>query len=904
MYRRSKSCRKVPERTMTRSDIFKLVQGIRTKKHRDTAPSDELSDKSEGSRSQDPSSEDLDSKEMRSGLNVCIFPCNNPIEHVIAECYRHAKHGRGLSTENSQSAGSEELSLSTCENLLSQVAKKIEELQNEMKHYQTQNEHLKNLQQHYHQMLSKLQKEKDEFEAHKEKETAKLRSEIEEEKRKIRRQRHRQNVSTVAKAEMKHSASAAKDKDKEAQSQIQRKVNLLTSENGRLKDKLQLADQEKDSLKAMVKELEEQRIALLEKMSELKRFPSLNELSSASHFVMPMLIPAPSSPFQAGGAQLALESAHGDSICMEAKNRKETVFDIGSTVNPDATSEPSVVISATVVTRLSLDSTSDSIQKPSKTVSFTEDVVQTSQSAGSVLDSIGATTAVEGPSDQSVGQGLTELCISYREMNSVQKLRGAHSKEMTIKNDNLPECISKVTKVGLVTKEILTFRRPSADVLRLNGASQTSLHSEGPSSATGEESEKGTTPSLPPVSDFAGKGVGSSEGQDRCVSADIEASRCDQTELDSCRGSEQGKLSHNEEQVTERSDKAYWELVKDPQCSEHMGSEINIPRNGDYSEWESYEEPEQSLLVYGTRAAKDTERWEVESENQITQGSARNGHQKAEEAGSSLQAFVQGGQCLLHAPKAMSQCFLQDRQASQRANLWKRHLSTGKKASSLGKKYSPARTSNEDASDLCKMTKARKSQSAQIQSSSLMRDHSLDKHSSRTWALDSNGHKMLLTVVSKEIDPFTQVIVYKFQNGDQKDLHPDGKVVYHYAKSRTVHSVYPCGKKEIKFANGQVEMHSVDGNVEVTYPDGTVRRILCTGEEEQKTPDGIVARRLRDGTETIDYPNGQKEVRSELYRSRYYPNGTVKTVYMDGKQVTRYPNGRVRVKEADGTVRG
>lgn len=914
---------------MTRSDIFKLVQGIRTKKHREAAPPDELSDKSEGSRSQDPSSEDLDSKEMRSGLNVCIFPCNNPIEHVIAECYRHAKHGRGLSTENSQSTGSEELSLSTCENLLSQVAKKIEELQNEMKLYQSQNELLKNLQQQYHQMLNKLQKEKDEFEAYREKETAKLRSEIEEEKRNIRKQRHRQNLIRVTKAETKHSASAAKDKDREAQSQIQRKVNLLTSENGRLKDKLQLADQEKDSLKAMVKELEEQRIALLEKMSELKRYPSLNELSPASHFVKPMLIPVPSSPFQADGAQLALESAHGDSICMEAKNCKETVFDIGSTVSPNATSapEPSVVISATVVTRLSLDSSSDSIQKfshsqSSKTVRFAADA-PTSRSNSNVLDSIGTTTAAEGkhtqgPSDQSVGQGLAELCISYREINSVQKLRGARSKEMVIKNDALPECISKVTQVGLVTREILantSFRR--ADVLHRNGASQMSLHSDGPSSATGEGSQK----SLPLVSDLSGKRVESSEGQDRCISADIEASKCDQTELDSCHGSEQGQSSHNEEQVIERTEKAYWELVKDSQCSGHMGSEINIPKNGDHSDWESYEEPEQSPFVYGTRSAKDTECSEVgidesgkkcESEDHNTQGSAHNVRQNAEEAGSSLQASIQklGGHCLLQAPKAMSHCFLQDRQAPQCANLWKgpanltSHLSTDRKVSSLVKKHSQACTSSEGASDLCRSTRARKSQSAQIQSSSLMRDHSLDKHTSRTWALDSDGHKMLLTVLSKEIDPFTQVIIYKFQNGDQKDLHPDGKVVYHYAKSQTVHSVYPCGKKEIKFANGQVETHSVDGNVEVTYSDGTVRRILCTGEEEQKTPDGIVARRLRDGTETIDYPNGQKEVRSELYRSRYYPNGTVKTVYTDGKQVTRYPNGRVRVKEADGTVRG
>ncbi|KAK8762826.1 hypothetical protein V5799_025907 [Amblyomma americanum] len=276
MHRRSKSCRKVPERTMTRSDIFKLVQGMKTRKQRETVPSDVSSDKSEESRSQDLSSEDLAGREASSGVNVCIFPCNNPIEHVIAECYRHAKHGRGSATENSHSGGSEELSLSTCENLLSQISKKIEELQAEMKLYQTQNEHLKNMQQQYHQMLNKLQKDRDDFEAHKEKENNKLRSEIEEEKRKIRIEKRRQNLTKATKVETKPSAATAKDKNsnKEAQGQLQRKVNLLTSENGRLKDKLQLAEQEKDSLKAMVKELEGQRISLLEKlekMTELKR---------------------------------------------------------------------------------------------------------------------------------------------------------------------------------------------------------------------------------------------------------------------------------------------------------------------------------------------------------------------------------------------------------------------------------------------------------------------------------------------------------------------------------------------------------------------------------------------------------------------------------------------------------
>lgn len=955
---------------MTRSDIFKLVQGIRTKKHREAAPPEELSDKSDGSRSQEPSSEDLESKETRSGVNVCIFPCNNPIEHVIAECYRHAKHGRGLSTENSQSAGSEEVSLSTCENLLSQVAKKIEELQTEVKLYQSQNEHLKNMQQQYHQMLSNLQKEKDEFQAHKAKETMKLKSEIEEEKRKIRTQKRRQYLSTVTKAETKQSVSAAKDKNKEAQSQIQRKVNLLTSENGRLKDKLQLADQEKDSLKAMVKELEQQRIALLEKMSELKRYPSLNELSPGSHFVMPMLMPASSSPFQADGDQLALESAHGDSICMEPKNCKESAFDFGSTVNSNVTSssEPSVVLSATVVTRLSLDNSPgdrspaatsssgickpstlrsiDSIQKEkcayshsSKTVRFATDV-QSSHSDSSVLDSIGRTAAVglqgehvQSSSDESTGKGLTELRISYREISAVQKLCGAPSKEMLVKNDSFPEHVSKVTKVGLVTKEILTntsFRRPSADVLQLNGASQVSLHSHGPSSATitSEENKEGTNQGpqlLPIMGGECARRMESNEGSEQsiCASVDTETLKCDQTDLGSCTGSEERQSSCNEEKIIERTAKTCWELAKDSQCSGHTGSEINIPKNGDHSDWESYEETEQGPLVYSTASAKGAESLELqvgepgkkcEGEDYIIDRGAHDENQDTEKAKNGPQAVLEGmgGHCSSQAPKAMSQCFLQDRQTSRFANHWKRpgdlasvsHLSTDKKVSLPVKKYSQASNSSEDTSDLCKATRARKSHSAQVQSLSLMRDHSPDKHTSRTWALDSNGHRMLLTVVSKEIDPFTQVIIYKFQNGDQKDMHPDGKVVYHYAKSQTVHSVYPCGKKEIKFSNGQIETHNVDGNVEVTYPDGTVRRILSTGEEEQKTPDGIVARRLRDGTETIDYPNGQKEVRSELYRSRYYPNGTVKTVYVDGRQVTRYPNGRVRVKEADGTVRG
>lgn len=1065
MHRRSKPCRKVPERTMTRSDIFKLVHGMRTRKHRETVPSDVSSDKSEESRSQDLSSEDLGGRETSSGVNVCIFPCNNPIEHVIAECYRHAKHGRGSATENSHSGGSEELSLSTCENLLSQISTKIEELQAEMKLYQTQNEHLKNMQQQYHQMLNKLQKDRDDFEAHKEKENNKLKSEIEEEKRKIRIEKRRQNLTKASKVEMKLPTATAKDKNsnKEAQGQLQRKVNLLTSENGRLRDKLQLAEQEKDSLKAMVKELEGQRISLLEKlekMSELKRSASLNELalSPVSRLIMPMLVPPPSSPFQTDGLQLPLESAHGDSFCLEARNCREPSFDLASRLHPrdilaktrEQTSEPSVVVSATVVARLSLDSclgsrspmaaspagacnkddyspalwSSDGPQKFEQKTTCTEEYpvsrpvlrqaagqiskavrfathVQTSQSDSTVLSSLGKAPAVKNllgdlqsetvrsvlhASNDTSGQAVsrTDLYTSYKGSSSTRKFFEVPLREMLMENDEPSECTSKVEKVGLITKEILTntsFKRPSTEIQHFRVAvpnlapprciyaggvnAQTPILStayiptEVPeemlpsiaptapkvsnmnlclkessslnvaSKVVSENSKKGSNegePSHPSLSREFAKITESSEGfeQDQCTNVDIQIARNGQADR-ACHQPEQGQCASSE-QAAKEAKQPCWEQNEDLHNDKRTGSDTNVSKGGDHSEWESYEEPEQSPLVCGSEYAKDAMSSRLKfaeeqlcnkcgSEQELTESSVapddQSQNEESQETRSSLREILQnlGSQFPMQAPQAMLRGLLQDRLTPVGTSRWKKpadlpsvpSLSADNKVSSLIKKYSQVNTSNESRGTHETM-KARKSQSAQIQSSSHLLERSPEKNDSRTWALDSKGQKMLLTVVSKEIDPFTQVIIYKFQNGDRKDMHPDGKVVYHYGKSQTVHTVYPCGKKEIKFSNGQVETHSKGGDIEVKYPDGTTRRIFCTGEEEQQTPDGTVARRLRDGTETIDYPNGQKEVRSELYRSRYYPNGTVKTVYMDGKQVTRYPNGRVRVKEADGTV--
>lgn len=974
-----------------------------------------------------------------------------------------------------------------------------------MKLYQAQNEQLKNMQQQYHQMMSKLQKDKEEFDAHKEKETKKLQSEIEEEKRKIRIQKRRtQTLTTAAKVEAKPPAPAAKDKNlnKDSNGQLQRKVALLTSENGRLKDKLQLAEQEKDSLKALVKELEEQRIGLLEKLekaSELKCYPSLNELAlSPSHLLMPMLVPPPGSPFQAEGVQQPLESAHGDSLCIDTINCKEASFGLGSKVHPrdilgktrEQASEPSVVISATVVTRLSLDSClggrspiasplglckreicnavswkSDSIQQleqnanvgertvnrpalrqassqVSKTVRFATDLHSScSDTAG--LNSF-SRVATDGwsqggfpdetihlshmdTSQECSGQPVdqADVCVSsYKEVTATQQVCEVPVvREVFTQNDGPSDFATKVTKVGLVTKEILTntsFKKPSDEMMHWNvavsklmpqpssssitaveirdqdsgnepttapvelrgvtsvapEASQSNLCVKKPSqanissSAAFKSSEKSSSEDMRALSSSSSKhqvarkaesreefeqgqsisaniintnSIAAHEPSKRSsedmitlssssskhqvarksdsrkeseqngrVSADARVATPKQTGRGSCEISEQSEPV-SDVPVAKEADQPDWEPSEEYEQNRRPGSDTNVStKGGDHSDWESYEEPaEQCQLVYDdnfTKDARSTEREaasrsKCETAEGFVESSSQERSSESDGTRNSLREILMKLGSHFPAPTSSSQAPLQASRFKKPSDLASLpHLPTETKVSSLIKKYSQVNASSQDSSGAAEMRRARKSHSVQIQSPSQARDCSPSKSASRTWALDSNGQKMFLTVISKEIDPFTQVIIYKFQNGDKKHIHPDGKVVYHYAKSETVHTVYPCGKKEIKFANGQVETHTKEGDVEVTYPDGTVRRIFSTGEEEQQTADGIIARRLRDGTETIDYPNGQREVRSELYRSRYYPNGTVKTVYTDGKQVTRFPNGRVRVKEADGTV--
>ena len=63
----------------------------------------------------------------------------------------------------------------------------------------------------------------------------------------------------------------------------------------------------------------------------------------------------------------------------------------------------------------------------------------------------------------------------------------------------------------------------------------------------------------------------------------------------------------------------------------------------------------------------------------------------------------------------------------------------------------------------------------------------------------------------KEIYPDGYQISY-FKNKDIKQIYPDGKDVYLYAKNNTVVTKFPNGLKVFKFSNGQIEKNFIGWN--------------------------------------------------------------------------------------------
>ncbi|XP_013399795.1 centromere protein J-like isoform X2 [Lingula anatina] len=168
----------------------------------------------------------------------------------------------------------------------------------------------------------------------------------------------------------------------------------------------------------------------------------------------------------------------------------------------------------------------------------------------------------------------------------------------------------------------------------------------------------------------------------------------------------------------------------------------------------------------------------------------------------------------------------------------------------------------------------------------------------------SNGAREILFAngTRKEISAEGQYIIVSFFNGDVKQILPDQRVVYYYADAQTTHTTYPDGLEILQFPNNQMEKHYPDGTREITFPDQTIKYLFLNGTEESIFPDGTVIRVDKNGDKTMEFPNGQREIHTQQYKKREYPDGTAKIVYPDGRQETRYANGRVRIKDKDGNI--
>eukprot|EP00111_Clytia_hemisphaerica_P017199 TCONS_00050903-protein len=174
----------------------------------------------------------------------------------------------------------------------------------------------------------------------------------------------------------------------------------------------------------------------------------------------------------------------------------------------------------------------------------------------------------------------------------------------------------------------------------------------------------------------------------------------------------------------------------------------------------------------------------------------------------------------------------------------------------------------------------------------------------KTEVLHADGSKLITfpNGTKKTISADGKTISICFFNGDIKRLHPDQRVVYYYAETQTTHTTFKDGLEVLEFSNKQIEKRHTDGRTEIIFPDQTVKYVNPDGSEETVFVDGMVQNVDKTGVRTVLYPNGQREVHTNQFKRREYPNGTIKTVYEDGRQETKYSNGRLRVKDKDGNL--
>ncbi|KAL6486549.1 hypothetical protein MHYP_G00059410 [Metynnis hypsauchen] len=168
----------------------------------------------------------------------------------------------------------------------------------------------------------------------------------------------------------------------------------------------------------------------------------------------------------------------------------------------------------------------------------------------------------------------------------------------------------------------------------------------------------------------------------------------------------------------------------------------------------------------------------------------------------------------------------------------------------------------------------------------------------------SDGSRVIVfrNGTKKEIGVDQRSVTVTFFNGDVKRTLPDGTVVYFYSDAQTTHSTYPSGLEILQFPNNQKEKHYPDGRREIFFPDGTVKNLYPDGRQESVFQDGTVVKLSKNREKTVEFPNGQREIHTPQYKQRVYPDGTVKTVFLNGRQETKYSSGRVCLKNNEGVI--
>lgn len=149
-----------------------------------------------------------------------------------------------------------------------------------------------------------------------------------------------------------------------------------------------------------------------------------------------------------------------------------------------------------------------------------------------------------------------------------------------------------------------------------------------------------------------------------------------------------------------------------------------------------------------------------------------------------------------------------------------------------------------------------------------------------------NGSKQDISADGKHIR-------VEFYNGDYKEKFDDGRCVYKYASTNTTETEYPDGTRICEFPNGQIEKHLPDGKQEHILPDKTKNIYLI---------DGTIISIKTNGEKFIQHPNQTKEIHTNTYKRKLFPNGSILTVFNTGEQEIRYANGKIKIKDANGNV--